>query len=85
MKFKRAIKVKPIGNYMIVILFDNGEERIYNCYPLLQNKLFSKLTDKDFFNEVHIDEMGLVCWDRGTDIPPDELYNNSVSVTSIAV
>ena len=76
----RAVKVKPLQNYLILISFDNGEKRVYNCYPLLEDKLFSGLRDVNFFNTVHIDEMGLVCWSDSTDIEPNELYENSESV-----
>ena len=76
----RAVKVKPLQNYLILISFDNGEKRVYDCYPLLEDKLFSGLRDVNFFNTVHIDEMGLVCWNDSTDIKPNELYENSESV-----
>ena len=76
----RAVGVKPLKNYLILVTFDNGEKKVYNCYPLLEDKLFSVLKDADHFNMVHIDEMGLVCWDDSTDIEPYELYNHSESL-----
>jgi hypothetical protein len=81
---QRAVNVKPMNNYLLLIRFDNGEEKIYNCFPLLKNSLFSKLEEKPFFNTVHIDEMGLVCWDEATDINPYELYEQSESVKNFA-
>ncbi len=81
----RAVKVRPLKNYLIVVKFSNGEERVFNCYPLLENKLFAELRDVDFFNTVHIDDMGLVCWNDYTDIHPDELYENSELVSNFAV
>lgn len=77
----RAIMVKPLANYFICVRFDNGEDRIYNCFPLLSDGLFSSLKDENYFNTVHIDEMGLVCWDDATDINPYELYENSEPLT----
>ena len=73
----RAVRVKAMNNYLLFIKFDNGEERIYNCFPLLKEPLFNKLHNKDFFNTVHIDEMGVVCWDSATDIDPYDLYEQS--------
>ena len=75
-----AVKVTPLDNYNIIVEFNTGEIKIYNCYPLFSIPLFAKLKDKDFFMTAHIDETGLVCWDNSTDIPPDELYNNSVDI-----
>ena len=76
----RAVRVKPLHNYLILVSFDDGNNKVYNCYPLLEDKLFSRLRDEAFFRTVHIDEMGLVCWDDTTDIEPHELYDNSESV-----
>ena len=78
----RAKKVVPMKNYIILIEFENGERKIYNCYPLLQIPLFSGLKEEEFFRKVHVDEMGVVCWNDATDIAPNELYNNSESVDS---
>ena len=78
----RAKKVIPMKNYIILIEFDNGEKKIYNCHPLLQVPLFNELKDEDFFRSVHVDEMGIVCWNNATDIEPNELYNNSESVNA---
>ena len=78
---KRAVAVKAMSNYLLLVKFDNGEQRIYNCYPLLENKLYSELKDIEFFKTVHIDEMGVVCWNDATDINPYELYENSESLS----
>jgi hypothetical protein len=42
--------------------------------------MFSRLKEESFFRTVHVDEMGVVCWDDSTDLQPDELYNSSESV-----
>ena len=76
----RACKVQPMKNYLICVSFSDGDKRIYNCYPLLQYPMFSRLKEESFFKKVHVDEMGVVCWDDSTDLPPNELYNNSESV-----
>ena len=76
----RAESVKPLKNFLILIKFTNGEIKVYNCYPLLNYNLFKNLKNEQFFNTVHLDDMGLVCWDDATDIEPNELYNNSESV-----
>lgn len=78
---KRAVNVKPLLNYLLLIRFDNGEERVFNCFPLLENDLYKKIEDQQFFQTVHIDDMGLVCWDDSMDINPYELYNNSESIS----
>lgn len=77
----RAINVKPLENYLLIIRFENEEERVFNCYPLIaEDNLFKKLEDLDEFSKVYIDEMGLVCWDEATDINPYFLYEKSEPV-----
>ena len=80
----RVKKVKSMNNYLLLLEFDTGELKVYNCYKLLQNPLFSQLKDEMFFATVHIDEMGIVCWNDATDIDPYELYEKSESVNNFA-
>ena len=77
---RRAKAVKAMDNYLLLVKFDNGEQKIYNCFPLLSNNLFSELKDVNFFKKAHIDEMGLVCWNDSTDINPYDLYEDSENV-----
>jgi hypothetical protein len=81
---QRATDVKPMSNYLLLIRFDNGEEKIYNCFPLLNNPLYSKISEKSFFDTVHIDEMGVVCWNDAIDINPYELYEQSELLENFA-
>lgn len=78
-----AVKVKPMNNYLLLIRFNNGEERVFNCCPLLEENIYAELKDKDFFDSVYIDENGLVCWSESTDINPDYLYDNSELVSNM--
>ena len=80
----RAINVKPMKNYLLLVQFDNGENRIFNCFPLLEDKIFADIANEEFFNTVHIDDMGIVCWDDSTDINPAYLYENSEPVSNFA-
>ena len=78
---RRATAVKAMDNYLLLVKFDNGEQKIYNCFPLLENKLFAELKNIDFFKSVHVDEMGVVCWNDATDINPYDLYEDSESLS----
>lgn len=51
---RRAVAVKAMDNYLLLVKFDNGEQKVYNCFPLLENSLFSELNDINFFRTVHI-------------------------------
>ena len=81
---RRAVAVKAMDNYLLLIKFDNGEQKIYNCFPLLENNLFSELRNIDFFKTVHVDDMGVVCWNNATDINPYDLYDDSENLSDFA-
>jgi hypothetical protein len=72
----KAIKVKPLENYILLIEFDNGEIKYFDVKPYLEHKVFEELKEKSEFNKVKISGLSIE-WSNGADICPDELYNNS--------
>lgn len=72
----KAIDVKPLKNYMLEVVFDNGEIKIFDVKPYLKFKLFDELEDENKFKKVKISGLSIE-WENGADICPDELYNNS--------
>lgn len=75
----KAINVKPFENYNLILDFDNGEKRLFDCMPYISGDWFSQLKDPCYFKTVHI--AGLtVEWANGQDICPDCLYNNSIPI-----
>jgi len=75
----KAIDVKPLEDYLLELVFDNGERRIFDVKPYLQYKPFEKLKDIEEFNTVKIGGLSIE-WKNGEDICPDELYNNSKKI-----
>lgn len=71
-----AIDVKPLENYLLLVTFDNGEEKIFDVKPYLTHKAFEALKDTVLFNTVKIAGLSIE-WANGADICPDELYYNS--------
>ena len=72
----KAIDVKPLKNYMLEIIFSNGEKKKFDVKPYLKFKPFEQLKDEKEFKKVKIAELSIE-WENGADICPDELYNNS--------
>lgn len=72
----KAVDVKPLENYMLELIFDNGEKKIFDVKPYLNYKPFEKLKDINKFKNVKIAGLSIE-WENGEDICPDELYNNS--------
>ena len=75
----KAIDVKPLENYMLEILFDNGERKVFDVKPYLKFKAFEKLKCIDTFNTVRIAGLSIE-WENGEDICPNELYNNAETI-----
>lgn len=72
----KAINVKPLENYILLIEFDNKELKYFDVKPYLKYKAFEKIKDKEKFKKVRVSGLSIE-WDNGIDICPDELYNNS--------
>ena len=76
----RAISVKPLNDYKLLVTFSNNEIKIFDVKPYLEYKQFNNLKNISISNTVKISGLSIE-WIDGTDICPDELYNNSVTVS----
>lgn len=72
----KAIDVKPLKNYMLEIIFDNGEKKKFDVKPYMEFKIFKELENEKEFKKVKISGLSIE-WENGEDICTDELYNNS--------
>jgi hypothetical protein len=77
----RAIDVKPLEDYKLLVTFTNNEKKIFDVKPYLDFKPFEQLKNKVLFDTVHIGGLS-VEWVTGQDICPDELYFNSSAMTN---
>ena len=75
----RPINVKPLEDYKLLITFNNDERRIFDIKPLLEQTMYQKLKNKEYFSIAKADGM-CVFWDDEVDICPDMLYEDSVMV-----
>ena len=75
----KAIDVKPLKNYILQIIFDNGEKKQFDVKPYLKFKPFKELEKENEFKKVRIAGLSIE-WENGADICPDELYNNSKKI-----
>ena len=79
----RVRKVRPEPGGRLCLTFTNGEVRMYDVRPLLdQGGVFRELKDEAAFRSVH-PWHGTVQWAGGQDICPDTLYEDSVPVRKL--
>lgn len=74
-----AKTVTPVNDFMLRILFDNGEIKLFDVKPYIRGNWYGELSNPVYFKSVFANGY-TVEWANGQDICPDELYYNSVAV-----
>jgi len=75
----RVEKVKAIKDFQLLIMFTNGEEKVFDMKPYLDKGVFKALNEIDLFNNAHV-AWGTVVWNEDLDISSDTLYLDSKPV-----
>jgi hypothetical protein len=73
--FHYPVEVKPLPDYLLSITFDNGDTKLFDVKPYLDDAYWAPLKDVTLFNTAYID--GSVCWSEQLDIAPEELWHYS--------
>ncbi len=74
--------VKPVENKKLLVKFENGIEKIYDCNQLLHLDIFQLLKNDAFFKAVKVDAGGYgVSWNDEMDLSEDELWINGREFT----
>ena len=72
-----AVEVFPEEDYMLKIIFDNGETKRFDVKPYIQGEWYGKLSDRRYFCSVRTDGFTVV-WPEGQDLCPDDIYHLSI-------
>ena len=72
-------KVKHIENYCLKLLFENGEQKIFDLKPYLNKGIFSQLKNISLFTSARV-VAGSVEWPNGLDLSYDTLYLESQTI-----
>jgi hypothetical protein len=76
-KIPRIKTVEAIGCSELRVRFQNDEERVYDCRPILSRPEFHLLRDPAFFQAVRVDAGGYgVSWNDDLDLSEYELWTN---------
>jgi len=70
------IDAKTLDNFLLLLKFENGEEKKFDCKPLFNKKIFKPLSEKHFFIKAKV-SFGTVSWTNSIDISPETLYIDS--------
>ncbi len=66
-------KVTPKENYILLVIFDNGEYGILDMKPFLDFGIFQRLKDQSAFNRVRM-AFDTIEWESGDNLPPAFVY-----------
>lgn len=75
-----VISVKPIEEYKLLLKFENGEEKIFDCSKYLEIGKFKELKNKKEFENIRV-SFDSIEWGNGLDLDPEILYRDSLVVS----
>ena len=71
--------IRPLDDYRLEIVFENGELRMFDVKPYLQRGVFVRLQNRAMFQAARV-VAGSVEWPGGLDLSYDTLYLESQPV-----
>ncbi len=66
-------KVTPGDDYILSIVFENGESGQLDLKPILNFGIFQRVKDLEAFNKVRV-VFDTIEWDCGVDLDPEYVY-----------
>jgi hypothetical protein len=80
-RIPRISSVEVAGSLELLVMFDDGSKRVYDCRPLLHREGFDLLRTEAFFRAVRVDAGGYgVSWNDDIDLSEHELWTNGKPV-----
>jgi hypothetical protein len=73
--------VVPGENYLLTILFDNGENGILDMKLILDFGIFQRIKDYEAFKRVQV-SFDTIEWDCGVDLDPEYVYARCIESKS---
>ena len=70
-------KVTALSDFMLLLVFENGEKRIFDVKPYLLYGKFTELRDEKLFKTVQV-KFDTVEWSNQLDLDPELLYKMSI-------
>jgi hypothetical protein len=74
-------EVIPGDDYVLTILFDNGENGVLDMKPMLDFGIFQRIKDYGAFNRVKV-SFDTIEWDCGVDLDPEYVYARCIGSKS---
>jgi len=77
MTYPAVTSVTALPDYRLLLGFANGDQRVFDVRPYLDNGVFSALKDVSVFRSVRVN-FDTIEWANGADLCPEVLYEFGV-------
>ena len=67
--------VEDEGDYILSVVFDNGENGLLDMKPYLNFGVFKKIQDHGIFKSARV-TFDTISWETGADLAPEFVYKN---------
>jgi hypothetical protein len=71
-------KVIPGPDYVLTVMFENGESGLLDMKGILDFGVFARIRDPDAFRRVRV-SFDTIAWDSGVDLDPEYVYAKCTS------
>ncbi len=68
-----VVSVKCEEDFILSIVFDNGESGLLDMKPYLNFGVFKKIQNPSIFKTVHV-SFDTIAWESGADLDPEFVY-----------
>ena len=76
----QIVAADRLGDYRLMVTFNDGEKRIFDGHSLLNGPVFAPLADEKVFNDYTLDYETLTWLNGEVDIAPEFVYEHSEKV-----
>jgi len=84
MEIPKIYSVEPKAEKKLLVKFNNGVEKVYDCEQILQIEAFQLLQNEAFFKAVKVDAGGYgISWNDDIDLSEYELWTNGVELKNL--
>lgn len=78
---RKAISVTALNGSDILVVYDDGQKRLYPMRDLMKKPFFAPLQDPSVFARAYVDSMGAIAWDIDQSIDSDENWENRIDLS----
>ena len=76
---KRAISVKPMQEFHVLVTFDDGISKLIDVNPPTSGQ-YAELRNRTVFDRVYIDDTGAIAWDIDENVDSSVYWNNHLDM-----